>query len=227
MQMIIDGRAIAAEVLARAKARAARLPRPPRVLFYAPQQTPATVSYLKMKTRSAEAAGCVFSEVGDPDFSGAEAAIVQLPLPEGMDARATCDRIPLTKDADILSSAAREAFMRGDERALLPPVVGAVQEILVRAGVDVAGKKAVVIGRGFLVGAPCAAWIAQQGAQVTTINDKSGDLESALKDADIVVCGAGAPGLVKPEMLKKGVVLIDAGTTESNGVVVGDADPAC
>ena len=225
--MIIDGKAIAAEVLARAKARAEKLPRKPKVLFYAPTQTPATQSYLKIKTKSADAAGCAFEETKEPTFDGADAAIVQLPLPEGMDVRETCNRIPLTKDADVLSDAARAAFMRGDERAPLPPVVGALAEVLARSMVDARGKKAVVVGSGYLVGQPCAAWLAQEGARVTTVNQTKGDLTSALHDADIVVLGAGSPHLVKPEMLKEGVVLFDAGTSESDGVTVGDADPAC
>jgi methylenetetrahydrofolate dehydrogenase (NADP+)/methenyltetrahydrofolate cyclohydrolase len=237
--MIVDGRAIAAEVLARATARAAKLPHPPKVIAIVANETPATRSYLSIKSRRAEDAGCVLSLKRFPESAAteelaeaashtkADALIVQLPLPAGVDARAVCDAVPQEEDADVLSGEARAAFMRGDADALLPPVVGALAEILARAHIEPDGKKAVVVGTGYLVGTPSAAWLAQNGAQVMTVNQKSGSLAEALMGADIIVSGAGSPGIVKPEMLAQGVVLIDAGTSESGGVTVGDADPGC
>lgn len=225
--MIVDGRAIAADILGRAKARAARLPHPPLVVALSGSDTSATRSYLSLKQKRASDAGCVFETrpLGSPT-EDADAVIVQLPLLGGLDAKPVLDAIPLKKDADILSSAARMLFAHGAEGALLSPVVGAIREILASGNVDLKGKRAVVIGEGFLVGAPAAAWLTRQGAQVTTVTLESGDL-SALRDADIIVSGAGAPHLIKPEFIKEGVVLIDAGTSESNGEIVGDADPAC
>ena len=84
-----------------------------------------------------------------------------------------------------------------------------------------------VVGKGFLVGAPVAAWLTGQGADVSVLTSKSGDLAATLGNADIIISGAGSPHLIKPEMLKQGVVLIDAGTSESDGILAGDADPAC
>lgn len=226
--MILDGRALAREVLARTKERAATLTHPPRVVAYVAQDpTRATRSYLNIKKRSAEAAGCVFEETKDVDvFRDADAAIIQLPLPPGSDTQSMLDSIPIEKDADVLSHAAREKFEKGDTDALLPPVVGAVREILEFGHVDIAGKKAAIIGAGFLVGAPVATWLTQQGADVTTLTSKD-DLSAALRAADIIVSGAGSPHLIKPDMVKEGAVLIDAGTSESGGAIVGDADPAC
>ncbi|MBU6388813.1 bifunctional 5,10-methylenetetrahydrofolate dehydrogenase/5,10-methenyltetrahydrofolate cyclohydrolase [Patescibacteria group bacterium] len=225
--MIVDGRALANEVLARAKARAEKLPHLPRVVAYvAEDPTPATRSYLNIKRRSAEAAGCIFEEARSPAFfKDADAAIIQLPAaPEAAD---MLDLIPIGKDADVLSDAARQKFARGDSDACLPPVVGAIAEIFRVHGVEPRGKKAVVVGRGFLVGTPAALWLAQQGAQVTVVNRSTQDFVETLRDADIIVSGAGSPRLITPHMLKKGVVLIDAGASESNGEVVGDADPVC
>jgi len=220
---------MAREVLARTKARAAKLPRRPKVVAYAFSATPATRSYLNIKKRSAEAAGCDF-EVREalPLAFDTDAVIVQLPLPEGMNTKAILDSIPVEKDADVLSSAARAAFeMKGFVNlSLLPPVVGAVKEILEFGRVEIKGKKAVVIGAGFLVGAPVAAWFKQQGAEVTHVSFRSGGF-SALRDADIIVSGAGSPHFIKPGMLKEGAVLIDAGTSESGGALAGDADPSC
>jgi methylenetetrahydrofolate dehydrogenase (NADP+)/methenyltetrahydrofolate cyclohydrolase len=225
--MIIDGRALAGEVLARTKVRAEKLPSRPKVSAYVAQDpTPATRSYLKIKERSATDAGCDFEETQDPTFfRDADAAIVQLPTtPEAMN---LINLIPIEKDADVLSHAARDKFERGDVDAILPPVVAAVREIFMQQAVIVAGKHAVVIGAGFLVGAPCAVWLDQQGATVEVITRESGNIKAALAKADIIISGAGSPHFIKPDMLKQGVVLIDAGTSESNGEVAGDADPAC
>lgn len=227
--MIIDGRALAGEVLARTKARAEKLHRRPNVLVYvAPEETAATRSYLKIKARSAEGAGCDFEETRSlAPSSRADAFVVQLPLPSDVDLISILNAIPLEQDADVLSSAAREKFERGDTDALLPPVVAAVHEIFEKQGVVVRGKKAVVIGAGFLVGAPCATWLGVQGAEVERVTLESGNLKEALATADIIISGAGSPHLIKSDMLSQGVVLIDAGTSESAGKIVGDADPAC
>ncbi|HUX81150.1 MAG TPA: bifunctional 5,10-methylenetetrahydrofolate dehydrogenase/5,10-methenyltetrahydrofolate cyclohydrolase [Candidatus Paceibacterota bacterium] len=223
--MIIDGRALAQEVLARTRERAQRLPHPPKVVAYVAQNpSAATRSYMNIKKRSAEAARCLFEETTTPiSFSSADAVLIQLPLDEG--ATVTLDVIPLLKDADVLSSAARDAFARGDEGALLPPVVGAIAEMFTRYNVQPLGKKAIVIGAGFLVGEPAATWLTHKGAHVTVCT--LGDDLSPLKDADIIISGAGSPHLIKPSLLKEGVVLIDAGTSELAGMLAGDADPAC
>ncbi len=114
----------------------------------------------------------------------------------------------------------------GPAPSVLPPVAGAVAEVLMRQGVDVAGKKVVVVGAGRLVGKPVAEMLKEMGGEVAVITTTSGSLEE-LKTADVVVLGAGNPGFIKPEMLKQGVVLIDAGTSEAGGKLMGDADPAC
>lgn len=237
--MIIDGRKMAAEVLAHTRARVSRAGRGvPRILVVAANETPATKSYLAIKQKRAADAGCVLDILPfGPNStteelrtailtSDADAIVVQLPLGERMDARIICDAIPIEKDADVLSTAARMKFEADEYDALVPPVAGALAEILSANHVDPAGKRAVVIGRGSLVGKPCATWLSHQGTDVSHISFRAGDF-SALKDADIIVSGAGSPHFIKPDMLKQGVVLIDAGTSESNGTLAGDADPAC
>ncbi len=228
--MIVDGRAIAQEILARAKTRADKLARPPLVVALVASDTPVTRSYLAIKAKRATDAGCTFeTRALRANFDDADAVIVQLPVPMGMNQKEICDTIPVSKDADVLSSVARAEFeMKGLRNlSLLPPVVGAVREIFLQNNVNSKGKKAVVIGSGWLVGDPCAKWLKQQGADVSVLTSKSDNLSEALADADIIISGTGSPHLVKPDMLKEGVVLIDAGTSESSGVLVGDADPSC
>ncbi len=236
--MIIDGRALAGEVLARTKESATRLAHPPRILAIVANETSATKSYLAIKKKRATDAGCVLEELhfdaGTTTeqlreavlASDADAVIVQLPLAERMESRLVCDAIPLGKDADVLSTAARMKFEADEYDALIPPVAGALTEILSVQGVDPAGKKAVVIGKGWLVGRPCATWLSHKKADVTPVSFRAGNF-ALLKDADIIVSGAGSPHFIKPDMLKDGVVLFDAGTSESGGALMGDADPTC
>ena len=237
--MIVDGRAIAKDILMRTRTRAETLPHPPRVLAIVVSETPATLSYLKIKGMRAADAGCVLEIQRFPTHvsaaelrsaassADADAIIVQLPLPIGIDTQDVCNAIPLSKDADVLSSGAREQFKKAEAGALLPPVVGAVREICTQNDINLKGMKGVVIGDGWLVGNPCAIWLKQQGTLVSVLTSQSGDIRGALIDADIIVSGAGVSGLIKPEFLKSGVVLIDAATSESNGIITGDADPAC
>lgn len=234
--MIIDGKAIAEEILKDVRERVGETE--PIVRAIVMQPSAATESYLRIKQDRARAAGMylevirVENDATSEDIlakialPGADALIVQLPLPAHIATREILDAIPIALDADVLSSAARAAFSSGAEGALLPPVVAAVREILERAQVDPHGKRAVVVGQGWLVGEPVAEWLMQQGAVVETITRESGDL-SLLAQASIVVSGAGAPGLITPELLAEGAVVIDAGTSESDGSIVGDADPAC
>ncbi len=231
--MIIDGRKMATEIFTRTRARVSRAGRgAPLVVALTSADTLATRSYLAIKQKRAEDAGCVLEvrQLG-ANTDDADAVIVQLPVPAGVSQEEICNAIPVEKDADVLSSSARAKFENGDLRSphLLPPVVGAVREIFVRNKVETKGKSAVVIGAGFLVGAPVATWLKQQGAEVfvLTIETKPEEFAATLRAADIIVSGAGSPHLIKPEMLKQGVVLIDAGTSESSGEIVGDADPAC
>jgi methylenetetrahydrofolate dehydrogenase (NADP+)/methenyltetrahydrofolate cyclohydrolase len=170
--------------------------------------------------------------------------IVQLPLPKELDTEKILAEIPAENDVDLLSQEAIEKFNTGTSR-ILPPVVGAVAEILRRAHVSVAGKKAVVVGRGKLVGKPAAVWLEHEGAQVVIANRSTEDLAKLTREADIIITGVGSAKLITPAMVKQGVILIDAGTSDSSRAqsresedrpssssgqraeLVGDADPAC
>lgn len=235
--MIIDGKAIASEILAQVRSE---IPRELVVRAVTVSPTPATESYLSIKERRAKEAGMRLEVVSldgsasDTDViaaverEGADAVIVQLPLPEHLDTKRILDSIPWYLDADVLSANAYARFTLNEPEALLPPVVAAVSEVLERAHAFPGGRSVAVVGQGRLVGEPVAKWLMNEGAEVHVITRESGDeaLE-ILKEASIVISGAGSPGLIRPEHLEDGVVLIDAGTSESGGAIVGDADPAC
>ncbi len=153
------------------------------------------------------------------------AVIVQLPLPPSINTAYILDSITPEKDADMLSSKSVGLFANGRSK-IFPPVVGAVKYILEKNSVDVRSKNVVVVGAGRLVGKPVATWLTNVGATVTVCDEHTVDISAFTKQADIVISGVGKPGLIKLDMVQDNVVLIDAGTSESAGKVVGDADLA-
>lgn len=227
--MIIDGRKIASEI----KDRLLDLNIKPRLAVILVGNDPASVVFVKIKQKFGASLGAEVvvyeyeSNVGQgeleqiikrlADDDKTTGIIVQLPLPEHLETDKLLNLIPGHKDVDAL----------GAEAKVLSPVVGAVKEILTRGQVMLAGKKAVVVGKGKLVGKPVAVWLAQEGAQVEVADSQTSNLAELLKSADIVVAGAGQPHFIKPTMIKEGVILIDAATSESSGRLAGDADPAC
>lgn len=223
MVAVIDGKKIAEDVYA-------RLPKKLLTLgILVGEKNPVIDSFVRIKEEAAEKLGIALVReelllgATTPDAvehvrslaEKTDGIIVQLPLPEGIDVDRVLGAIPPEKDVDGVSL----------KPLVRPPVAGSLEEILRVYDVNMRGKNLVVVGSGRLVGKPCADFLRGKGALVTTVN-RNESLDS-LKDADIVVLGAGQPGLVKPEHIKEGVVLIDAGTSESSGKVVGDADPAC
>ncbi len=162
----------------------------------------------------------------DPRVNG---VVVQLPLPKTVDAEKVIEAIHPAKDPDALRS------LEEEELRVPPPVAGAVEEILERNHISPEEKHAVVIGYGRLVGKPVAQWLVDNGAHLRVVDEHTPPalFAESLAAADIIVSGAGVPALVKPEMVKDGVVLIDAGTSEDPttplglGRLVGDIDPAC
>jgi methylenetetrahydrofolate dehydrogenase (NADP+)/methenyltetrahydrofolate cyclohydrolase len=188
-----------------------------------------TNSFVRIKEKSAERLGVLLKRVVLTDsattdevlfalhsLQECDGVIVQLPLPESVDTERVLHSIPPYQDVDGVSA-------RPLVRA---PVAETVSEVLKRSKVNIQGKKAVVVGEGRLVGKPTAQMLRERGAEVVVVTRESGDLETLI-DADIVVLGAGQVGLVHPEHLKQGVVLIDAGTSEQGGKIAGDALPEC
>lgn len=237
--MIIDGRQLARE-------RTEEI-RKERDLFGAlslgvvmATESPVTQSYVSIKKRAAEALGIPLIEYRLPDTAtteeiiaeiqkvskrGHDGIILQLPLPVGVDVEASKNVIPLMLDVDVLSDAAFDAFLKNSFPAI-PPVPAAMWYMLKRNNITIAGANLVIIGKGRLVGKPAEVLFTRLGANVTTLQ-KGDDVPSATQKADIIISGAGVPALIKPDMIKEGVAIIDGGTSESSGKVVGDADPAC
>jgi methylenetetrahydrofolate dehydrogenase (NADP+)/methenyltetrahydrofolate cyclohydrolase len=150
-----------------------------------------------------------------------DAVIVQLPLIDSLDTDTLLGHIPAESDADAMNPRV-DAW----HHIVNAPVALAVAEILQRSSVPIDGARVVVVGNGRLVGAPCAAYLQSLGAAVKIITREEGSFKE-LKHADILVLGAGSPGLITPDMIKEGCAVIDAGTSEQGGSIKGDAAPEC
>lgn len=240
--MRIDGKEIRDILKNEIRGDVARAPIPLRLAVVSVGEDPVARSFVNIKKRCANDLGVIFSERSFPRDSSfpliqetiqalneditVTGIIVQLPLPLHLDTPAVLELISPLKDVDVLSPRTYKLFAEG-EGVLLPPVVSAIAEICRRGRVDIRGHNVVVLGNGRLVGAPAGLWFRREGARVSVFDKSAPPSPAQLLDADIVVCGMGHAGYIKPEMLKRDVVLIDAGTSESAGVIVGDADPRC
>lgn len=234
--MIVDGKAISNELLAALKERRARIDGPVTLGIVICAGDPVTESFVRIKSKIAADLDItiVRHDIAEPTTEAAmdgvrafkynpavDGVIVQLPMPAGIDVNAVLSEMSADKDIDGINP-----FLRERERIVRAPVALAVEEILNRTNTNVHGARVVVVGAGRLVGLPTALLLRERGADVHMVTLDQGRIED-LKEADIIVLGAGQPHFIKPEHIKEGVVLIDAGTSESAGMIQGDADPTC
>lgn len=152
--------------------------------------------------------------------------VVQLPLPSHIDKTRILGAIPLEQDVDMLNAISTErAFNR--ETMRLPPVVAALAEILKEYDVNLSGKTIVVVGTGNLVGKPVSLWLQREGYAHDIVDQETLGAAERIAAADVIISGTGVPGLIRPDMVREGSVLIDAGTATQDGQLRGDIDPAC
>ena len=160
----------------------------------------------------------------DPACTG---YIVQLPLPRGLDPNAVLARMDPAKDADGLHPTNLGWLVLG-RAAPLPCTPRGCVDLLCRYEVPLAGAEVVVLGRGVTVGRPLGLLLSrrQENATVTLCHTGTRDLPGHLRRADIVVAGAGVPGLVRAQDVKPGAAVLDVGVSRTEAGLVGDVDQA-
>lgn len=239
MTVIVDGRSIARDIEASLQKRVlALLARGivPRLEMLSFGNHPATLSFLRVKSNVAKRVGIELGIHNLPESalesiardvlislvdSGAHGVVVQLPLPQGIVKNSFLELVPETLDVDCITPESLDALSRGVS-LYVSPVARAVEEILARHNVDLSKKRIAIVGEGDLVGKPVAYLFKGKGFAHEVFNSKS-DL-SELNAFDIIVTGVGRPGCIRGEHVKRGAIIIDAGTSEDGGAIVGDVD---
>lgn len=170
----------------------------------------------------------------DPAVTG---FITQLPLPDAVDENKVLESIDPDKDADGLhpTNLGRLVLgVGGDLASPLPCTPAGIVELLLRHGVEIAGQKITIIGRGVTVGRPLGLLLTRKGldATVTLTHSRTVDLPAEVRRADIVIAALGRPHFVKPEWIKGGAAVLDVGVTRvgttpsGKAKLAGDVAPA-
>ena len=252
----LDGKAAAAELKEDLRARVARLTamgRTPGLGTILVGEDPGSLKYVEGKHRDCSQVGIRSIRVDlpadagkdrilaavdqlnqDPDCTG---YIVQLPLPDGVDPTEIIERIDPAKDADGMhpyNLGQLVLHADGRVRTPLPCTPRGVLYLLDHYGIDLAGKEVCVLGRGLTVGRTIGLLLTNRGvdATVTLCHTRTKDIDAHLRRADVIIAAVGQAGLVGPDQVRQGTVLVDVGVSriwdqqEKRWRVKGDIDPA-
>lgn len=240
---VLDGKAVAARVKAEVAERVAAMGRVPGLATVLVGDDPASHTYVRGKRGDAAevgmrsihhelAANASQAEVEDlvdrlSADPGVDGILVQLPLPAGLDSQAVTERIAPDKDVDGLHPHNLGLLVLG-RPGLRPCTPSGVMRILAHYGLPTAGRRAVVVGRSFLVGRPLALMLSEKGvdATVTIAHSRTPEMEAVTQEADLLIAAAGSPGLIGAGGVKPGAVVIDVGINRVGGRMVGDVDYA-
>jgi len=239
---LLDGRAMAADLADSLRGRAAELRQSgivPTLAIVAVHDDGATASYVRMLERSGARVGIecrtrwlpgtvdAAAIAGQLDELSADPAVhgivLQTPLPGGMSPADVASHICPEKDVDGINPASAARLLLG-QPGFVPATARAIMEILRRAGVPLRGARAVVVGRSLVVGKPAALLLLQADATVTICHRHTRDVPSISREADVLVVAVGRPRLVGADYVKRGAVVIDAGTNPTDTGLVGDVD---
>ena len=237
---LMDGKALAAQKKAAIRAEVERLARTPGLAVVLVGENPASQIYVRGKARDCEECGIrcmdfrlpaqtteselltLIAELnGRADVDG---ILVQLPLPEGIRERRVLEAIAPEKDVDAFHPENVGRLVQG-QAWYLPCTPAGVMELLRAAGVDPAGRRAVIVGRSNIVGKPMALLLLQADATVTVCHSRTPDLADECRRADILISAVGRRGLITADMIKPGAAVVDvAMNRDEDGKLCGDVD---
>lgn len=237
--MIIDGRKIRDDIFENISRESSSLTRRGIFCDVLVGDNPVSTQYAEMKKKMAERAGfdamiANFPEtlstgdlvVGIKKLNSIEnicGIIVQLPLPEHIDKKSVLDAIDPELDVDCLGSENLNLFY-SNKGVFYPPTALAILKILEEIPVSLKSLEILVLGQGDLVGKPVSFLLENKGYSIKRADINTQNTSELLKTADVIISAIGKPRFISYDMIKKGVVLIDAGTAEENGKIYGDVD---
>jgi len=251
---VLDGRALAARIEGSLRSEVdtfvTMFHRRPRLVVVLVGDLAASGSYVKSKASAADRVGIdsdvvrvpatattdelvsLVAAIARDEHGPADGILVQLPLPERVDTVAVLDAVPPDRDVDGFHPENAGLLSQGRPR-FVPCTAAGVQRMLIDAGIETAGRHAVIVGRSDIVGKPLALLLASRGpggdATVTICHSRSADLAAVTRQADILVAAVGRPRLVTADMVKPGAAVIDVGINrimgpDGTGKLVGDVD---
>ena len=244
---VIDGRAIAAQILRELAQRVAELKQRgvrPGLAFVRVGEDPASKVYVGRKEMTCAELG-IFSETHVLLEQTSEAELlalisklnsdsrlhgilVQAPLPKHIRESKIYSAVLPEKDVDGFNPVNVGKLMLGDATGFRSCTPAGICELLARSGVKADGAEVVVLGRGNIVGKPMAAMLCQKGkganATVTICHSATRDIAAHCRRADILIAAMGVAEFVKADMVKPGAAVIDVGVNRVNGKLVGDVD---
>lgn len=243
--MIISGKELSAKLKAAMAVQVAGFPekygRVPHLVVVLVGDDPASVSYVKGKAKASEVVGIKNTTIRKPaDITEAEllgliatlnadpevdGILVQLPLPEHISEAKVIEAIDKSKDVDGFHPL-NVASLWQKQPCTVPCTPKGIIRMLKSAGVEISGKRAVVIGRSNIVGLPVAKLLLDENATVTIAHSRTKDLPSVTREADILVVAIGRPRFVTADMISDGAVVIDVGVNRDpeTGKLCGDVD---
>jgi methylenetetrahydrofolate dehydrogenase (NADP+)/methenyltetrahydrofolate cyclohydrolase len=227
--MLLYGKPVVEELRRQQTARIAGGSIIPRLAILQAGNDLASTTYIKMKGRYGESIG---ARVDHHTFPGEAAVlqkairelnnnkaihgiIVQLPLPDPATTEPVVATIAPAKDVDGL----------GPHSQFRSATAMAVLQLLTYYGVKVDGQPVTLVGNGRLVGAPLAKLLQERGAKLAVCDEFTTDVPAKTRAADVIISATGVSGLIKPDMVHDGAVVVDVGTAEEAGAIVGDVDP--
>lgn len=172
-------------------------------------------------TTQEELERAILDRVRDDGVTG---ILVQLPLPKHLDSKSALKLIPPEKDVDGFSDGNVGKLTLFSDDALFSCTPFGMIKLLEYYDIPLEGKHAVVIGRSNIVGKPMALMLLRKNCTVTVCHTKTQNLAEITKTADILVCAVGVKHLVTKDMVKDGVVVLDAGINRVDGKLYGDVD---
>jgi len=241
---LLSGKDVAAAVQSRVAAGVAGLAaagKPVGLATILVGDDPASSVYVRNKHRAAEAAGMrsfdhhLPATASQAEVEGliarlntddaVDGMILQLPLPAGLDGERAVEVMAPAKDADGLHPFNLGLLVLG-RPAPRPATPSGIMQILEHYGIATAGKKAMVIGRSFLVGRPMALLLGARGVDATVVqaHSRTPGLADECRAADIVVAAVGRPAMVDASYIKPGAVVVDVGINRTDAGLVGDVD---
>ncbi len=240
MTTLLNGKKIAQEIRNEIKKEIMKTKKKPHLAVVLVGKNPASQVYVHHKEQACEEVGIKFSLHRLPEkisqkklLSSVEslgkdkkidAILIQLPLPKKIKEEEIINTIPPEKDVDGFHPINIGKLAKGLE-CFSPATPSGIIRLLEEYKIEISGKNVVIVGRSNIVGKPLALMFLQKNATVTVCHSKTISLENFTKKADILVSAVGKPNIIKADMIKKGVVLIDVGINRlSSGKLVGDVD---